>query len=239
MATAKRPKNKPTQSDKRNIKSKRKVEDDVDPELKRERKKKRKKKKKQEDKPTGKELVIAAVGEAGEKRLRMTKRKMKKLEELVDSEFRHDLPNIFELIDSDAGADEIQKVFLRASLATIMDLIPTIEAQANKSKRENDMYALNALISQGREILHDLRALQDSDEIAFRIATMIVDPAYMAIGATFVNLITAIRAEIEPYIEKGSEQRVREIFQGNASSFGQFLDASKNTVKQRIGEEIE
>lgn len=242
MAVAKRPKQKPSRSDNRQVKSKTKQKpakskDTLD-EDERKRLKKEKKRRKKEEKEQ-RSLVVQKIGKQGEKKLRLTKKRLKELEEMT-GEFKVDLPDIFSMIDDqDAKAEDIQKAFLRAAFATVVSLIPVMEEQAHKKRNESGAYALNALLSQGREIAADLRALQSSEEIAARISALVIDPSYMSIVATIVQTLSNLRDEMEKFVQPGKEMQMRQIFQIHAVNIGQFLDVSRSNVKARIEEMIE
>lgn len=229
MAVAKRPKQKPSRSDNRKVTKSPPVSDEFA---------KEKKKKKKKDKQS-KELIISRIGEDGEKRIRMTKKRMKQLAELT-GDFKDDLPSIFELIDDpNASADDIQRAYLRAAFSTIVGLIPTMEDQALKKKNESGAYALNALLSQGREIAADLRALQSSDEIAIRIASMVIDPIFISIMSVLLQAMASLRDEVERLASPGNETKIRQLFQTAGITIGQHLDVSKASMKSRIEEMIE
>ena len=196
-------------------------------------------KKKKVEPSAGRELVVAAVGPVAEKRMRMTKRKIKELSGLT-GEFKADLPDILSMLDDTSSGDEVQKRFLTASLAAIVDIIPHKEAQTKKTLREQDVYAFNALISQGREILNELRALSQSDEVAHRIAVSIIQPAFMAISSSYISQMFALRNELEEIIGDGKKARImREAFQNAAREFGSYLEVSRDSIINRVTEEIE
>lgn len=239
MAVAKRPKQKPSRSDKRKVKSNSKKIKLSPEELKERKRLKRKRKKEKELAQQGKELVVQRLGKEGEKRIRLTKKRMKELEEMT-GEFKGDLPDIFKLIDDpNASADDIQRSYLRGAFGVVLALIPVMEEQAHKKKNESGAYALNALLSQGREIAADLRALQSADEVASRIASLIIDPTYHSIAATVLQSLASLRDEMEKFVVKGQEFKMRQAFQIHASTLGQFLDVSSANMKVRIEEMIE
>jgi hypothetical protein len=98
---------------------------------------------------------------------------------------------------------------------------------------------LNALLSQGREIAADLRALQSADEVASRISALIIDPTYHSIAATLLQSLASLRDEMEKYVAKGSELKMRQAFQVHAGTLGNFLDVSCANMKVRVEEMIE
>jgi hypothetical protein len=68
------------------------------------REKKRKKKERKAEK-AGRNLVVQKMGKNVEKRLRLTKKRLKELADMDAGEFRVDLPDIFKLVDDpDASA---------------------------------------------------------------------------------------------------------------------------------------
>lgn len=88
-----------------------------------------------------------------------------------------------EIMDAVAAGntDHAILAFQRQAYSTIVNLIPLAEAAYIKDKRESQAYALNALISQGRELAHDLMASGDRQNLASAIATEILEPVFKSL----------------------------------------------------------
>lgn len=183
--------------------------------------------------------LVEVLGPEGAKRVRMTKKKIKGLKKLKHSDFKDDLPDIFELLDDGQSSEEVQRAFLKASLASILSLIPVMEDQAHKGKRESNAYALNSLISQGREILHDIKSLTDSGNVAIVIANTVVDPAYVGIANIYANLMHSLREQVSEHVMPGKQHLVREMFTEVSRQYGQYLNVSRDSTKTHIAESIE
>lgn len=187
------------------------------------------------------EALIEQVGKKEAKRLRQTKKQLKEVEKL-GGQFSRDMGDIFELLDeNDNDATKVQVIFLKSALAAIIDLIPHMEAQARKSKREQEMYALNSLISQGREIFADLRSVSDSSLVADRIAVAVVDPMFTAMSHTFITLIASLRDTLLEHVKDDavSRRKVAEEVMQCGMSFGTYLNTSSATLKEAIRHEID
>ena len=191
--------------------------------------------------PAVRNSLTTVVGKDNAKKLRMTRKKAKTLKKL-GGEFSRDIPDIFTLLDSnDNDTVQVQVIFLKSALATVVDLIPYMEDQARKSRREQDAYALNSLISQGREIFSDLRSLSDTDKVADRISISVVDPMFTALSHTFINLIATLRDSLVENCKEDeySKQQIRLAIQTCATSFGEYLNVSSSTMKESIRKQIE
>ena len=211
-----------------------KLDEDDEKTLKAERKAAKKRKKEKQERST----AVALFGKTDAKRLRMTKEKLEELAE-IEGEFKVDLPNLIEMVDDGLSAEEVQKAYLRSALVTVINLIPRMEEVALHKKNESGAYALNALLSQGREIISDLRALESADEVALRIATLVIDPAFQAIAANIVTTFSSIKDDITMYVPEEHAFKMRQVFQTHASNLGQLLDMARVTMKERISEMIE
>ena len=80
--------------------------------------------------------------------------------------------------------------------------------------------------------------LSDSKNIAYLIATNIIDPAYEALANTYLQSFVALREELSKLIPVERTQRLLETMQASAKSFGAYLDVSRETVKNRLMEEL-
>jgi hypothetical protein len=88
-----------------------------------------------------------------------------------------------EIMDAVAAGNTDHAIlqFQRQAYSTIVNLIPLAEAAYIRDKRESQAYALNALISQGRELAHDLMASSDRQNLSRAIATEILEPVFKSL----------------------------------------------------------
>lgn len=71
--------------------------------------------------------------------------------------------------------------FQRQAYSTVVNLIPLAEAAYLKDGREHQIYCLNALISQGRELAADLMAANSRDTLAATLLSEVLEPAFKSV----------------------------------------------------------
>ena len=174
-----------------------------------------------------------AAGTEAVRSVRMTRKKLKQLRKLR-GEFKHDVPDIYAMLEQGATARQIQRAFYNAALASCIALIPILESKTVGSEWDRDVYALNAAIAQGMDILGQLRALDDQQQQAFDLIDQVVNPLYDAVAHQIVNCLSILRDNINPYIDAKNEMHVRELFQVSARELGSYLDVSKETTRNNV-----
>ena len=167
------------------------------------------------------------------KHIRLTKKKVKELKKMR-GEFKRDLPDIYQLLDSGGTARQIQRRFYLGTLAAVVDLIPVLESKTSKSAWDRDVYALNSVIAQGMDILNNLHTLDEAQQQAHDLNSQVIEPQYNTLAAQFVTCLSILRDNVDPYIKPECEMKVRQIFQTSGKEFGAFLDISEATTKDNV-----
>ena len=167
------------------------------------------------------------------KTARLTKKKLKKLKKLR-GEFKRDLPDIYQLLDEGGTARQVQRRFYIGVLAAVVDLIPVLESKTSKSAWDRDVFALNAVITQGMDILAKMQELDDEQQQAHDLNENVIIPMYNTIGHQFVNCLSILRENIEPHMRPESEMQIRTVFQTSAREFGAYLDTARTATKENV-----
>jgi hypothetical protein len=146
---------------------------------------------------------------------------------------------MFDLIESDGSIDQVQKQFLHSALRVVINLIPELEDKLHSSQNESGTYALKALLAEGREIFHDIRALANTQLVALRIAETVVDPAFENIASVYVNTLYTLRNQLDGLVPERERPEARAAMGKIASLFASELETIRNDLKDRIMLEIE
>lgn len=187
----------------------------------------------------GQEVIPAEYKEVA-KKARLTKKRLNALKKMnKDSQFSIDLPDIVDLIDGSGSIDDVEKKFLTSALMVVVNLIPEIERQLHIKQNESGTYALKALLAEGREIFHSIRALANTQLIAFRIAESVIDPQFTNLGNMLVQILHAIRAGAEELVEPENKPALRQLFQDQTRIFGEEFNKICAEIKEQIAQEIE
>ena len=196
-----------------------------------------------EDTPLSKELVVregtkvvpkgVTLSKKEIKNVRLTRKKLKKLKKLR-GEFKRDLPDIYQLMDAGGTARHIQRRFYTGVLAAVVDLIPVLESRTSKSAWDRDVYALNAVITQGLDILGKMQELDDQQQQAHDLNNDVIMPMYNIIMHQFINCLSILRENLESSMRPEAEMHIRAIFQTSAREFGAYLDAARTSAKENV-----
>ena len=134
--------------------------------------------------------------------------------------------------------DHVISMFQEQAFATIVTLIPMAEEAYTKDKREHQMYALNAIISQGRELAADIAAMNNKKQLAQMLVDEVLNPAFKSILQHMLNEQLTLKALLADKIIPGKQQQVvQEIdtsLRNNATSMTQIYDALAQEIKLKL-----
>ena len=96
--------------------------------------------------------------------------------------------------------DRVVENYQKQTLSMIMRLIPIAEKKYKSSSAEHAAYALNALISQGRELASEVQSTQERNDLARRVATELIDPAFRSYLQLLGDLAYNLNRDIKDYV---------------------------------------
>lgn len=128
--------------------------------------------------------------------------------------------------------------FQRQAYSTVVNLIPIAEKAYLKDRREHQIYCLNALISQGRELAADLMAANNREQLAQTLLHEVLEPAFKNILQQVMQEQMHMKAVLSdkikpPYVTMTSSEQdeslrriaaaMTEIFKSTADQFNRKI----------------
>lgn len=239
-------------STKRKRKKKSKVDDDDIVDEKREKKAKKKKKEARKswvekaDKIKKKKKAkdeLKSIEKTRKENKRKSKEKVKELEEKLQQTnslnalFGKDSLDIQDLLENRENDNAIT-LARKAMLQMSLDLIPLAEQDYRDRRTDRAVYALNALLSQVRELIADIQADSDRTEVINRIIVNTLQPNILLLGNQLVGTTFELRRRLEEHIEKGSRKAVKQILEDTSKDLGAFAQGLFNDLKDKITKEL-
>lgn len=141
---------------------------------------------------------------------------------------------------ADAGkleTDAVTASMYRATLAMILDLLPTAEAQYRLKNTENSAYALIALSNQAISVSNLLRGFTDLQDKAKHIEDIIVIPSFMRMAQQLLAAATGVYAVFDSLQLKPDQRgKAREAVADMVKSFAVYLQHESTAVTSAVGE---
>lgn len=128
----------------------------------------------------------------------------------------------------------IQKQLLK----TLVDVIPIAEISYRRYKNERASYALSGLISGARELIGDIQATKDSQQLIDRIVIGVMQPAFASIAQQIVSSTQHIYREIEDVIDHKKKDEVKQVLTGSAKDLGHYLNEQLVAVRTRLEKDM-
>jgi hypothetical protein len=145
---------------------------------------------------------------------RTTLEKANKLDaniEKVASTFNIKRREIQQAVNS-GDIDQAITTFQRTAYSTLVSIIPIAEREYRKWKRDNQAYALNALIQSARELASDLAAANDRSALAEMLIRESLDPMFREILQQLAQqnmvLKTFVQDKIKPQHVNGVIEKI-------------------------------
>ncbi len=109
----------------------------------------------------------------------------------LNSMFGQRADTIIDLLET-SDTDGAASLTTRTLIQTLVDILPVTERAVRKSKGTRGVMGLNQIISQIRELLHDLQAFKDRDQVGQTIVDRFVRPGFMDMAMQMTNLMVEL-----------------------------------------------
>lgn len=101
-------------------------------------------------------------------------------------------------VSDDPGLNEaLQKQLYRSMLMLTLGVIPKAEAYYRKERTDRAAYALNALVSQARELVIDLRMVKDVDTQVEYIKDQILMPVFKSFTQVLLQEVFSLKNKVD------------------------------------------
>lgn len=95
---------------------------------------------------------------------------------------------LLEMTDTDGAAS----LTTRTLIQTLVDILPVAERGVRRSKGTRGVMGLNQIISQIRELLHDIQSYKDRDQLGENLVNKFLRPAFLDIAMQMSNLMVEL-----------------------------------------------
>ncbi|MFA5669439.1 MAG: hypothetical protein WC967_09345 [Balneolaceae bacterium] len=187
--------------------------------------KKRKKKRKEHRERTSETGLQPRLKRKMGKKVKEVKEKLDKGESLI-SAFKN--KEIMALLDTDKN-DSAISLTRKQMLRTIIDLIPMAEESYRKFPSDRNVYALNNLMSQAREIIAELQSDTDRDLVLHRLTSNVISPQASLLANYLIEANFSLKNRLKSYVTGKSEER----------AVGKLIDDMTKEIGSALKESLE
>lgn len=184
----------------------------------------------------GKVDVPGSVSRLSDRRKARLFKRLKRFKSI----FKNDAFRIQEYLRENKTDNAIQAA-QKKLLKMMIELIPIAESNFREYGNERGAYAINAVISQTRELMADIRAEKDSREIAYKIVNEIVHPQFLLIAHNYVDNLYRLRKNVEIYVDPklhGAQESMNTRVSECAKECNLFLQESYKSMRDQILEKF-
>jgi hypothetical protein len=142
-----------------------------------------------------------------------------------------DIIDLLEIDNSDGALSLVSKTMMQ----TLVDVLPVIERNVRRSRGARGVYQLNQVISQIREMCHDIQSFKDKAQIGTTIVERQLRPSYLdiavQISAAFTELENGARARMS---KEDFEVYRMDFIQLMKNNLGSFLKQQYDVLSEKI-----
>jgi hypothetical protein len=135
--------------------------------------------------------------------------------------------------------EKLNSVILKSMLSTILDLIPIAEENYRKNMYNKSEYALNIYYNQAREIINDLRAIEDFETHASRI-TEVVSEHIRLILQNLIDEVYKLRANLIAELNLENSIKEKDVLNNAMKRFvenhGRYLNETNSAISARVSD---
>lgn len=160
-------------------------------------------------------------------------KKDRKAWENAETLFGDRATEIMERIEAD-DREGVTKMLYQELMRMMVDLVPIIEKGVRATKGFRGVRSLNEMVSQIRELIADMQAVQDKGMLGQTIVARYVRPAFLDIAMQMVTSNARILAEVLPYVDEKSREKVSANMKGAEKELAKYIQAQYNNIAENI-----
>lgn len=126
----------------------------------------------------------------------------------------------------------------RQLLSMLIDLIPIAENTYRNDPRQSNANAMNALVSQIRELIHDIQSTQDRSRIADSIVYNILQPMMLSFGQFVVDNNHQTKRDLKEIVDVRQLRELDGAMNKQAKALGAYMQTFFEDLKARITKEL-
>jgi hypothetical protein len=137
---------------------------------------------------------------------------------------------LLELSDTDGAAS----LTTRTLIQTLVDVLPLAERGVRRSNGMRGVMGLNQIISQIRELLHDLQAYKDRDLVAERIVEKFVRPMFMDLAMQLTTMVVELDAIAKKNMNNADYGRYHESSEQMKKGMAEFMHRQFDALRSGL-----
>lgn len=126
---------------------------------------------------------------------------------------------MLETTDTDGAASLVTRTLLQ----TLVDVLPVVERNVRRSKGARGVMPLNQVISQVRELLHDIQAYKDRDALADSLIDRHLRPAFLDLAMQMSNLMVELDNRAKANMKSGDYDKYHTTAENMRASLADFM----------------
>jgi hypothetical protein len=144
---------------------------------------------------------------------------------------------IQELLE-DSNQDGAISLAKKLMLQTVIDIIPLAETVIRESETARGVYGFNALISQARELIADLEASRDQQDLVNKILVNIIQPLLITHTQQMIDIHYRLKKSLADSIKPGTRKRVSTEVDDAAKALALHMGEMFKLMDERIRKEM-
>ena len=182
----------------------------------------------------GEDLVTEDTNEKGQRLLPgVSKRTLRRL----NSMFGQRADSIIDLLET-SDTDGAASLTTRTLVQTLVDILPVAERAVRRSKGQRGVMGLNQIISQIRELLHDLQAYKDRDQVGQTIVDRFIRPSFLDMAMQITNLMVELDNQAKNKMSKDDYARYHATADQMRASLADFMRRQYEEVSKGVRSSI-
>ena len=152
---------------------------------------------------------------------------------LADSLFGERADEIMHLVEMD-DRDGMITVLYKQLMKMLVDLMPTVEKSVRATKGFRGVRSLNEMVSQIREMIADMQAVQDKGMMGQRLIARYVRPAFLDIAGQMMVNNERMISEILPHVDPKHRDEVRKNMQMAQRELAKYIQSQYTSIAENI-----
>lgn len=162
------------------------------------------------------------------------KRKLKIARSMLEYKgaFKNDVVNILDHLERES--ETTFTAFHKASIGSLLRLVPVAETAYRNRPSESTARALNSYLSQLRELLADVKAERDTKELANRIVTDLVFPTFMRIAQNLHDNMRQFQTSAAGFSDKRNQERMNDLVRDTTRQIAVYMQESARDLTEKL-----
>jgi len=152
--------------------------------------------------------------------------------------FGTEAKEIMELIEQADKSKGIQQ-FQSAVLKRLVGLVEIAEEEYRNRPGQANAVAMTVIINQSRELINDIQAAADKNDLPMRIANDVLNPEFVSLGHTIINQMFYLKKAIDSDVRDERRQIVDEAINETTKEMAKYVEGMYAKLRERIGEYLE